>query len=359
MAQPLSDADRARMLAPPPATAALPGIGGRLRATPEDFEVIEVPAYPADGGEGGHVLVWLHKRGMTTDAAVAELARHCGVPRGEIGVAGLKDQDAVTRQQVSLPAAATAALATFSHPSVHVENPRAHSHKLRRGHLRGNRFAIVVRDVAMAAPTAEARVRAKLAQLAARGGLDNAFGDQRFGAMGRNLAVGLKVLGKGRSRASDAFVTSAAQSGLFNLWLALRREDGLDDVLLPGDVVVKADTGGMFDVEDAEREAPRLRERAIVVTGPMFGAKMRAPRPDSPAGTREAEVLARAGITAASLRSHGKRLPGTRRRLRVPIEDPVVAATAAGDGSSCAVRLEFGLPAGSYATVLLRELMEP
>src|SRR5436190_12988637 len=90
-------------LAPPPlVTAALPGIGGRIKAQPEDFDVEEVPAYEPSG-QGDHLYLWVQKRGMGAEYFVRQLARLLEVPAGEVGTAGLKDRHAVTRQWVSVP----------------------------------------------------------------------------------------------------------------------------------------------------------------------------------------------------------------------------------------------------------------
>ena len=83
-------------------TAALPGIAGVLRTSCEEFFVDEEPAYlPA--GAGDHVFVRIEKRGLTTPQAVERIARALSVNARDIGVAGMKDRHAVTRQWLSLP----------------------------------------------------------------------------------------------------------------------------------------------------------------------------------------------------------------------------------------------------------------
>ncbi|HVI00046.1 MAG TPA: tRNA pseudouridine(13) synthase TruD, partial [Enhygromyxa sp.] len=130
--------------APPRGCDDLPDVGGVMRARLDDFVVEELPAYESDG-RPGHLLLSLKKRGLTSEDALRELARQLQVPRAEIGLAGLKDFDAVTTQRVSVPDRAAAALASFTHPKIELGEPQPHSHKLRRGHLRGNRFAITLR----------------------------------------------------------------------------------------------------------------------------------------------------------------------------------------------------------------------
>lgn len=138
-------------------TAELPGIGGVLRTTDEDFAVDEVPAYPP-AGTGDHVFVRIEKRGLTTPQAVEQLARAVGVAPRDVGVAGMKDRHAVTRQWVSLPPPVTPEqLPAVTLNGATILEASRHPHKLRTGHVRANRFAIVVRGVA---PDAADRARA-------------------------------------------------------------------------------------------------------------------------------------------------------------------------------------------------------
>src|SRR5215831_9371365 len=90
-------------LQPPPLlTNDLPGIGGRIKAVPEDFEVEEIPAYEPSGS-GPFLYLWVEKRDMGAEYFQRQLARRLNIPVGEVGTAGLKDRHAVTRQLVSVP----------------------------------------------------------------------------------------------------------------------------------------------------------------------------------------------------------------------------------------------------------------
>src|ERR1700722_18941995 len=117
-------------LAPPPlSTADLPGIGGRIKTTPEDFEVDEIPAYPPSG-EGDHLYLWVEKRGMGAEYFVRQIARRLGIAPGEVGTAGLKDRHAVTRQMVSVPASVESQLAKLDGEGIRVLNVSRHGNKL-------------------------------------------------------------------------------------------------------------------------------------------------------------------------------------------------------------------------------------
>src|ERR1700688_3893080 len=90
-------------LHPPLLTADLPGLGGRIKASPEDFEVEEIPAYEPSGS-GDFLYLWVEKRDMGAEYFTRQVARRLDIPVGEVGTAGMKDRRAVTRQMVSVPA---------------------------------------------------------------------------------------------------------------------------------------------------------------------------------------------------------------------------------------------------------------
>src|SRR5262249_23619912 len=139
---------------------------------------------------------------------------------------------------------------------------------------------------------------------------------------------------------------SAAQSALFNAYLARRLADGLMRTVLAGDVMCKWPFGGMFVAKDLTQEQARLERREIVPAGPIFGRKTFAAAGE--AAARETAIVADAGLQSAAFHGFGKLLSGTRRHNLVFIDDLAAASEPEG------IRLTFTLPAGSYATVLLR-----
>jgi tRNA pseudouridine13 synthase len=334
-------------------TADLPGIGGRVKTQPEDFEVEEIPAYQPSG-TGDHLFLWIEKRGMGAEYFVRQVARRLDLAVREVGTAGLKDRHAVTRQMVSVPAQAEPRLNQLDGDGIRLLNVNRHGNKLKPGHLHGNRFRILVRDVC-----AEAGERLPpLVERLCRDGLANFYGAQRFGREGETVRLGLTLLRQelppsdGKTNSRNPFLRklalSAAQSALFNHCLACRMTDGLMRRVLPGDVMARWPFGGLFVAEDVAREQQRLEAREIVLAGPMFGRKMF--RAAGEAARREEKVLQDAGLTTQAFGAFGKLLAGTRRHNIVYVDD--LAATAEAEG----VRMSFTLPAGSYATVLLREI---
>jgi tRNA pseudouridine13 synthase len=331
-------------------TAELGGSGGTLRASPEDFRVDEVPAY-LPSGAGPHLYVRIEKRGRTTRDALRALAGVLGVPERDAGYAGLKDKDAVTTQWLSFPVAKDPDPASLAAAGLAILEVSRHANKLRPGHVRANRFALAVRGGDLD------RARAVAAALLDRG-FPNFFGPQRFGTEGRNAEIGRALLrGEGgpeaRRAARDRFLRrlsiSAYQSELFNRWLAARMADGLFAAALAGDVMKKLDTGGLFTCEDPAADGPRVARFEISPAGPMFGHKLRPAAGEALA--REERILAADGMTLAGFARGGGEAEGTRRAARLRVE--VLLEPLEGG-----YRASFELPKGSYATVVMRELVK-
>ncbi len=328
-----------------PTTTASPRL--RLREEPEDFVVDEIAAY-APTGEGEHTFVRVEKRLRTTEEVARDLARAAGVRPRDVGYAGRKDRRAVTRQWFSVPGLDPDAARGLELREAHVLEAARHPHKLRTGHLRGNRFEIAVRGVDMeTAGSAEARL-----ETLRRCGFPNRYGHQRFGARGDNAERARALLlggSAGADRRAARFLLSALQAEAFNH--VLRDRPIAIDRVAPGDLAMVHASGGIFEVEDEERENERAAAFEISATGPIFGTRMR--EPSGPAGRRERAVLDALGIPAASaLRAPpGVRLRGTRRSLRARVE--ALSFRAEGD----ALHLRFTLGAGCYASVFLEELL--
>lgn len=330
-------------------TPELPGIGGRFKAEPGHFVVEEVPLYEASGA-GPHLYVSLTREDWTTRQVAEALARLFGLPVQDIGYAGLKDRHARCTQVFSLPglrpddAARIAAALPFR-----VNWARNHRNKLKIGHLLGNRFRITITDLEVTPQEALARAQ-KIADVLSRRGLPNYFGPQRFGIQGRNVARGRQaLLGQGpRDRWLRKLLISAYQSYLFNLYLKLRLELGLFGRLLVGDIAKKADTGGLFEVREPQREQPRYERGEIHFTGPLYGYKMWTTT--GPAGELEARVLEEAGLTKEDFRRG--RIAGTRRPGRIWLAGIELAL------AQDSLQLAFFLPKGAYATAVLREFIK-
>ena len=324
----------------------LPGIGGRIKDRPEDFVVEEIPLYDFSD-QGNFAFLLLKKVNLSTLDFVALIRKHLDLRDEEVGLAGWKDKRAITSQWVSVPRDKITArrLGQLAGDGIQTVEQRHHSHKLRTGHLLGNRFSILLRQ---ADSEAENRAQDIIQQLQTLG-LPNFYGPQRFGASGNNPEKGLALLlGQYRLRSmrKRKLLLSSYSSLLFNFTLKKRMEQHLFTKLLPGDIAKKHDTGGIFLVSDPEKEQPRADRLEISATGPIWGKKMK--RAGDAAAALEEKILSSQGLTPDVFRKQ----PGSRRSLRIALKEVNLSQEKEG------LRLEFFLPKGSYATVLLDEIMK-
>jgi tRNA pseudouridine13 synthase len=389
-------------------TDSYPGIGGRIKAEPEDFVVEEIPLYEP-GGEGQHVYVYLEKRGLSTYQAVNTIARRLGIPTKDIGYAGLKDARAVTRQMISIDGVAPGQVEALELPGIKILKVSRHRNKLKMGHLAGNRFTLRVRGTSQETLTIAEAVLSELH----RRGVPNYFGEQRFGMRENTHLLGWALLRGdaeafvheylGHSQAEEraevqtaraacdagdytaalaqwpsslpeerrmlaALVRnggdatqalrvldkklrrlffSAYQSHLFNRLLAQRIRS--IDQLEAGDIAFIHASGAAFVVKDPALEQPRADRFEISPSGPLFGPKSLLAE-GSP-GQQERDRLKESGLSLAEFRLPGIKFKGARRPFRIPLADVQV-------GWDDGLILSFRLPAGSYATDVLREVMK-
>ena len=336
-----------------PGAFGAPVLSARIRVAPEDFRVEEIDGFEASG-DGEHLLLTVEKRGMNTGFVARELARWAGVPEVAVGFAGQKDRHAVTVQRfsVQLPGREAPELATLERDGLRVLAQARHRRKLSRGALSGNRFVLVLREVAGERDGIEAR----LAQLAARG-VPNAFGEQRFGHAGGNVGKALAMFAQGprgarMGREQRSMLLSAARSALFNQVLDARVADGSWDRGLDGEVWMLSGSRSVFGPEPwNDALAQRLAGFDIHPSGPLWGRGALRSEGDC----RQLELAALDDARSLALRDGLERagLEQERRALRVQAEG---LAWEWPDPSS--LRLSFSLPPGSYATAVLAQLGE-
>lgn len=334
-------------------TSDLPGIGGRMRSVPEDFQVEERPLY-LPCGEGEHLYITITKRGLSTPDLVRRLSSTLGIKAQAIGVAGLKDARAVTTQMISLQGVSPEQVASLSADDtiLNVTVLGRHRNRLRTGHHAGNRFHLTIREVAGHAKDTAPVI---LEQLTRRG-VPNYFGPQRQGKDGTNYQTGAALLHDARrrekmNRNQRIWYLNTYQSFLFNRILA-RRIDQIDRLFI-GDWAMKQDNGACFQVDDAEKEQPRADRFEISPTGILFGSRVSWAGGEP--GVIEETVITEADATKDVLITAAKAcgFRGERRALRVPLTELVWSL------NQNILTLSFCLPPGAYATSVLRELMKP
>jgi tRNA pseudouridine13 synthase len=328
--------------APPPLSQAV------LRAEPGDFVVEEqMPHVPE--GRGEHLWLQVRKRGFNTDHVAKLLARSAGVTHREVGYAGMKDRNAVTVQWFSLYLPGRPDPSWSGLPSgIEVLAARRHTRKLKIGALAGNCFTLVLRECAGDADALAARVQEIVTH-----GVPNYFGEQRFGHDGDNIAHARAMLA-GRESVHDRHLRgiylSALRAYLFNEVLAARVAAGSWRSGLPGEAFMLAGSNSFFVAEtiDATLQA-RLDARDIHPSGPLWGEGELPSR--GIVHELEAAIIARypdlaAGLAAERLRQERRALRLLPRELSAERLEPSVW------------RLRFCLPAGSYATMVVREMAE-
>jgi tRNA pseudouridine13 synthase len=323
-------------------------------------------------GAGQHVLLKVRKRNANTQWVSRELAKLCGCHPRDIGYAGLKDRRAIAVQWFTVPKSpfSLEAWREVRHPEFDVLEADAHSRKLPRGALAGNRFVIRVRGVDIG----DADLNARTAEITQRG-VPNYFGPQRFGHSGANLAKifdGLRALHP-RER---GFVLSAARSLVFNAVLAARVRDGTWDRLEAGDIANLDGRGSIFPVDAIDAT---LTERAtqldIHPTGPLWGRG--APAAKQRVADLETHIASEFPEPCALTADAG--MDQERRALRLAVRElswhresdteaidtkatnaNAVDANAVEANAACgtAVVFRFRLTRGSFATTVLRELID-
>jgi tRNA pseudouridine13 synthase len=389
-------------------TVDIPGTGGVIKESPDDFIVSEIPAYEPCGA-GEHLYLLIEKCGITTLEAIRRIARELNVPERDVGYAGMKDAAGITRQTLSVQRVKAEAALALKLDGIKVLSATHHSNKLKLGHLKGNHFKIIIRGVA-----ADVVSNAQLVlQVLQQRGVPNYFGYQRYGALGNSHLIGAAMLRRDWQGAVDRLMgdpdtirdpdwrsaissycrgdlpgalelmprhcrserdvlqrliakpgtwekafsvihprlkkiyLSAYQSYLFDKVVEQRLQNLCH--VMKGDLAWKHLNGACFLVEDAEAEAPRADRFEISASGPMFGRRMTQPEGDVLA--MEQRILMGEGWRGGDFDlGSGVCMDGERRPLRVPLVD--VICMVAGD----ILQLEFSLPKGSYATSVVREI---
>lgn len=331
----------------PPRAHGAPVAEAVMRASAEDFVVEEELGF-APAGSGAHLLLRVRKRDANTPWVARELARLAGCRPHDVGYAGLKDRRALAIQWFSVPRPRTSVdLAAARGEGFEVLEAHPHARKLPRGALAGNRFTVRLRAQAGDGRQLAERLRSRLAAVAARG-VPNYFGPQRFGRSGGNLRGEAEELAR-LPATERGLRLSAARSVVFNALLAARVEDGSWERLLGGDLAGLDGRGSIFPVEAPDETlAGRCARLEIHPTGPLWGAG----EPRSGALVRELEMRIGASLEAQCALCAAAGMAQERRSLRVRVVELECRA------EPVAVTLRFRLTRGSFATAVLRELVD-
>lgn len=315
-----------------------------LRTHNSDFLVQEIlPFSPT--GEGEHHLLHIRKEGLNTVEVAKLLSSFAHVHPKEVTYAGQKDKNAVTEQWfgVRIPGKETPNWQEINSDQLTLLSASRHGKKLRIGALAGNRFTLVLRNVSEVED-----VVARLEKIAHKG-VPNYFGEQRFGHEGKNIIFGRQMFTgrKVKDRKKRSMYLSAVRSNLFNLASSARLA-AHGAATLAGDCVMLAGSKSYFTAEHwDETLVERLNNKDIQLSAPLWGRG--EPLAHTDAAELEAAALAaysvdRDGLEQAGLNQERRSLLLEPQHLQYQIEGHTII-------------LKFALPSGSYATSVLRELV--
>ena len=315
-----------------------------LKAECADFVVKEQLGYDMSG-DGEFVAVKVRKTDCNTLFVGEQLAKFAGISARNMSYAGLKDRKAVTEQWFSLqmPGQPTPDFSQFSLEGVEILDVTRHQRKIRIGSLQGNHFEIFLRN---AEETDELKVRL---DFLAKNGFPNYFTEQRFGRDGNNLTQALRWANgeiKVKDRNKRSFYLSAARSEIFNLIVSKRMELNLAQQILVGDVLQLNGSHSWFVVDESEDLAQlqqRLAQQDVLLTAPLIGEEEKS------AVDFEHEIFAQHQALFDLMRQ--ERMKAAWRPILIHPQHFQWQFEPNG------LRLQFALPAGSYATALIRELV--
>jgi len=323
---------------------------GLLRSDISDFKVFEkLPFEPC--GEGEHLFIHIRKTGANTLFVARELAKYFKVKEQLVSYAGLKDRFAVTEQWfgIHVPGKEVFELNDLVIEGVEILSYKRHNKKLRTGALLGNQFELVLREV-----TAIKALTERWQKIVEQG-VPNYFGEQRFGIEGGNIERALSLFAgqKIKDKKKRGMYLSAARSHIFNHVINERIKQQRFNSVAPGDVLMLAGTQSVFHLDEVDSSIEkRFTDKDVDITAPMWGAGDLM---------TTAEPLALEQSVADDNPEFCQGLPRfglkqERRRIRLNVTDTNIELFSPENGDS-SVKISFFLPAGCYATTVLRELL--
>jgi tRNA pseudouridine13 synthase len=326
-------------------------ISGQFKSAAEDFQVTEILGYEPIG-EGEHIYLWVRKTGLNTAYLAEQIAKFTRLPLRAVTYAGRKDKHAQTEQwfSVHLPGKGEFDWTQFNEPGAQILKSIRHNKKLRTGVLKGNRFNITLRQLNS---TSGINERLQLIKLS---GVPNYYGSQRFGSTqhdprGGNLVLAEKMMsGESiRNRNKRSMAISALRSWLFNEMLNSRLQNDCLNKPLPGDVMQLSGSNSFFCAELIDNNIiQRIAQRDIYLSAPLWGKGTLASQSEA---LQFEQNSAQQHITVTqTLEDLG--LNQERRAINLFPND--LEWTWADD----TLNLIFTLPAGTFATSVLRELLD-
>lgn len=317
-----------------------------FKLEPEDFQVTEF--FDKEfSGEGEHILLKIEKRGLTTEEVVGSLSRLINKPVKWISYAGLKDRQALTIQWLSVhaPGQLIAGINELQAPGWKVLMATRHNKKLRPGFLTGNHFKIRLKNMSDQEQFMQRVEQIKLT------GVPNYFGEQRFGRNTGNLVRAKEMLVenyKVHNKFLKGMYYSAARSWLYNVILSKRVEQNNWNIPILGDVMQLNGSKSIFTLNKKQEEIiQRVKDKDLSPASPLPGKTKN--KVEGYALSLINEVYSQWQPWLEGLMRHG-----LEEDWRANILHPQHLEYTFSENVA---ELSFTLPAGAYATAVLRELV--
>jgi tRNA pseudouridine13 synthase len=338
----------------------------KLKMVNADFVVDEVYLEPrlTDRAEASHTYLWVEKENITTFALQQTLAGYFGLPVADVAAAGLKDEEAITRQIISLRT-------IISDEQIRAANAHWPDHGLKvtirqcLGYgqqpvyprlLHGNKFTVAVRN--LAADVAET--------LAAYVGANhyfsfiNYYDEQRFGPPGslhNTHKIGQYLLANAWEEAYRAYLESGNDcQELERVQAVYDQSRSYEEALR---AIMPAKLNFFISAYNSLIWNNRLSQE-LLRSGPAVQVELpylgRLALPAGP--TTSAPTSLSVPVEKRDWQS-GQNRPTLKTRP-VIINTPVYLLEKSDDTyhpSRQALHLSFYLPTGCYATMLIKQLL--
>jgi tRNA pseudouridine13 synthase len=327
---------------------------GVLKAQPDDFKVSEILGYEPNG-DGEHIYLWTRKVGLNTAYVAEQLAKFCQLPLRNVSYAGRKDKHAVSEQWFGLhvPGKRSYDWSEMALEGFEVLHAKRHNKKLRTGVLKGNAFAIRIRQI-----TQREEVLTRLEKIK-QSGVPNYYGEQRFGLiratdstaskLGGNLLLAEKML-QGetiRNRNKRSMAISAMRSWLFNEFVSQRVSSDTLRKPINGDVFVLNGSNSYFTEPEINHQiVARLASGDIQISAPLWGSGPLSSQTET------------AGFEQAIAKKHAD-ICNMLEQLGLKQERRFIHLNPQGfnwEFDQNDLLLNFSLPSGCFATSVIREL---
>ncbi len=366
----------------------------------------------AENHDGKFAVFVLQKRNWNTIQALEAVSRKAGHGIKAIGYAGIKDRRALTVQLASIFGASPEGIAGMKLRDLSINGAWPSETGVEAGSLLGNAF-----DVTIATSDTDAKEKADSIYAELDGLIPNYFDRQRFGSRLNNAVIGLHIMKGDFHSAVMEFLTSCKNEtnssaiearkrlaeeqdfekamGYFPSYLKYERRliaylskykdnfanairkmprgisimfvNAVEDVIFNAIAEDRVKSGGInadtplvceenfYGFPDMERIVRRAdagtEGKRLFAVGNLIGYESNADEISEP----ERRIMESLGITKDSFKIASMpelSMRGSRRPLFVP------AKGFSAENAASSVKVSFSLPSGSYATIMLNELMK-